>query len=298
MTIKKHLSVLANEFINKCEIKSEGGIYVDATLGFGGHTSLVKKKYPNCKIVGIEQDVEALVEAKRRLKAYKEIVYVNDNFVNLDKILTSLKIDKVDVIFFDLGTNYYQLSSEERGFSYHHKSKLDMRMNQKNKLDATYVINTYSKNDLERVFREYGEEKQSKALAKAIVNARKQEAITTSEELNDIKGFNPKKHPAKNIYQAIRIEVNNELEVLKESLEKALELIKVGGLVMVITFHSLEDKIVKETFWNVKQEQRQDIFKTQNKFNTFKTIYPKPEELIENNSARSAKLRIIKKNYE
>ncbi len=294
----KHISVLQDEVLDKMELKPNG-IYVDATLGLGGHTRLMANAQPEARIIAFDQDEDAIKEAKEILKNCSNVTIIKSNFANLKNELKKIGFEKIDGILYDLGTSYYQLTDEERGFTYHGDAKLDMRMDKSSKLSAIEVINEYREEDLAEIFWKYGDEKQSRKLAKAIVSKRQEGKITRNTELNEIikqvKGFNKDKHPSKNIYQAIRIEVNKEIEAIEESLKQALEIVKVDGTVNVITFHSLEDRVVKDIFWKAKE----DIIVTPKgniqKFKTSKSIYPTKEEIEKNNASRSAKLRTIRK---
>lgn len=294
-----HKSVLLSEAIAKMAINPDG-IYIDATLGFGGHSlEIAKHLSVNGQLLVFEQDSFALKKAQKNLAQFENIKYFQTNFKNLATICKQEKINEIDGILYDLGTSYYQLTTQNRGFSYHGEAELDMRMDQRQKLSAKEIINTYSVEDLARIFRDYGDERQAWKLANEIVKQRLIEPLTTNTELvtiiKKIKGYNKDKHPAKNIFQALRIEVNDEIGVLKHSLSDALKLLKPGGVCLVITFHSLEDRTVKHIFWEAKN--RQIITEKANIkfFKTQKTIYPTKLEIIKNNSARSAKLRIIKK---
>ncbi len=294
----KHYSVLAKETINKLKIKSDG-VYVDCTLGLGGHTKLLAAKASNGKVISFDQDSIAMKKAKENLKEFSNITFINDNFSNLSKRIKELGIKKIDGIIYDLGTSYYQLTDEKRGFSYHGESKLDMRMNTDQEFTAINVINDYSEEELARVMFEYGDEPKSRRIAKAIVDYRERREILLNKELNDIiksvKGFVKGKHPSKNIFQAIRIEVNNEIEVIKESLEQAINLLKKNGVIAVITFHSLEDKTVKDIFWNKKEDVEVTTMGNNHKYKTSKVIYPSKEEIAINKASRSGKLRTLVK---
>ena len=298
-----HKSVLLNECIQNLNLKSNS-VIVDCTLGYGGHSSEILKRIPNGLLYAFDQDKEAIQSANQRLsKINYNYQIINDNFVNIDKYI----IDKVDGILFDLGVSSPQLDEDERGFSFHKNARLDMRMNRNQELDAYKVVNEYSLEDLNRIIRDYGEEKYSYSIAKAIIEKRKTQKIETTFELVEIiKEAVPMKykrehHPARKTFQAIRIEVNDELNVFRKALNKALKLLKVNGRICVITFHSLEDKICKDIFNEVTKNI--DGYKDmpiipkelEPKFKKIKTIEPSKEELDENNRARSAKLRVIEK---
>ena len=298
-----HKSVLLNECIQNLNLKDDS-IIVDCTLGYGGHSSEILKRIPKGFLYAFDQDKEAIQSASQRLNEINcNYQIINDNFVNIDKYI----IDKVDGVLFDLGVSSPQLDEEERGFSFHKDARLDMRMNREKELDAYKVVNEYSFDDLNRIIRDYGEEKYSFSIARGIVEKRKIKKIETTFELVDIiKDAVPMKykrehHPARKTFQAIRIEVNDELNVFRKALTKALDLLKVNGRICVITFHSLEDKICKDIFNEVTKNI--DGYKDmpiipkelEPKFKKIKTIEPSKEELDENNRSRSAKLRVIEK---
>ncbi len=302
-----HKSVLLNEVIANMNIK-EDGIYVDATLGFGGHSSSILKEIKKGFLFAFDQDEEAISSSYERLsKSYDNFLIIKDNFVNMRKRLMEQNVSCVDGILFDLGVSSPQLDEAYRGFSYHNDARLDMRMDRNNKLSAYEVVNDYDEDDLARIIYNYGEEKYAKSIARNIVKYRKNKDIETTLELVDIiKSSMPYKamrdtHPAKRTFQAIRIEVNDELNVLKSALEQALDLLKVNGRICVITFHSLEDRIVANTFKKYSEvdsnvanlpyipEEYLPKFKVVGKFT------PSKEEISENNRARSAKLRVIER---
>lgn len=312
MKTDKHYSVLLNEALDALNIKSNG-IYLDATLGRAGHSKeILKRLYKNGYLVGIDQDEEALSYSKKELSTISDrFIVVKSNFKDLDKVLDSLNIDKVDGILFDLGVSSPQFDEDYRGFSYKFDSQLDMRMDQNSSLTALYIINNYSFEELYRVFKDYGEDKYSYSIAKNIVKERENKEITTTLELVDIiKRSKPSKelkkvgHPAKQIFQALRIEVNDELNVLNIGLSKAIKRINVNGRVVVISFHSLEDKIVKNLFKEVSVIEGnrlndyvlpRDIKTPDYKIINHKVITPSAKELEENNRSKSAKLRILEK---
>lgn len=298
-----HISVLLNESIEYLNLKENSKI-VDCTLGYAGHSSEILKRIKKGHLYAFDQDKTAIKAANEKLKKINDnYTIINDNFVNIDKYI----INKVDGIIFDLGVSSPQLDEEERGFSFHKNARLDMRMNQENKLDAYKVVNEYSLEALKKIIKEYGEEKYYNSIANAIVEKRKIKKIETTFELVDIiKEAVPMKykrdhHPARKTFQAIRIEVNNELEVFKEALYKALNLININGRICVITFHSLEDKICKDIFNEVTKniEGYKDMpvipKELQPKYKKIKTIEPSKKELDENNRSRSAKLRVIER---
>ena len=298
-----HISVLLEESIKYLNLKSDSKI-IDCTLGYGGHSSEILKRIPNGFLYSFDQDKEAIKYSDERLKKigtnYK---IINSNFVNLKENIN----EEVDGILYDLGVLSPQLDTDYRGFSFHSDARLDMRMNQDSKLDAYKVVNEYSYEKLRDIFYKYGEEKFSNSIAKKIVEEREKKEIETTLELVEIiKSAVPDKykrehHPARKIFQAIRIEVNDELDVLKKSLTDALDLIKVGGRICVITFHSLEDKIVKDIF---KENSTMDNSLKKlpivpeellPKYKLVKTLEPTEDEILNNKRARSAKLRVIER---
>lgn len=306
----KHISVLLNECIEALNIK-EDGIYIDCTLGGAGHSSEILKKLSNKGIlIGIDQDNDALAAAKEKLKDYKNVIYVHDNFYNIEKILKDLKIEKVDGILMDLGVSSYQLDNAERGFSYMNDAALDMRMDRDKTFTAYNIINEYSEEGLFRIIKEYGEEKFARRIANFIVESRKIKPIETTFQLVDIiKRAIPAKarregpHPAKRTFQAIRIEVNNELNIIENTIEKGIENLNPEGRIAVITFHSLEDRIVKNVFKRIENPctcPREFPICVCGKKPLIKVISRKPieaseEELNYNPRSRSAKLRVAEK---
>lgn len=302
-----HKSVLLNECIKYLNLKDDS-IIVDATLGYAGHSSNILKNIPNGYLYAFDQDEEAIKNSSEKLKKIRNnYEIISSNFIEMKKELEKRKITKVDGILFDLGVSSPQLDEKERGFSFHEDARLDMRMNQKQKLSAYEVVNEYQLEDLIRIFREYGEEKYATSIAKRIVDVRKSKKIETTLELVDIikssvpEKYKREKHPARKVFQAIRIEVNKELDVFSSALNQALELLKVNGRICVITFHSLEDKICKERFKKVsdiKSELKKlpvipDSYLPQ--FKIIKTVLPTKEEIENNPRARSAKLRVIER---
>ena len=299
-----HISVLLEECINNLNL-SEESIVVDCTLGYAGHSSEILKKIKKGYLYAFDQDNEAILNADKKLKSIGDnYKIINSNFVNLKEELNKLNIKEVDSILYDLGVSSPQLDEKERGFSFHQDARLDMRMNQDQELDAYYVVNNYDLNQLVDIFRKYGEEKYALSIAKGIVKNR---PITTTLELSEVIkdnvpfSYKKEKHPARKVFQAIRIEVNDELNVFEKSLRQALDLIKIGGRIEVITFHSLEDKICKKIFDEVSKVDKNlrnlPIIPTsyQPKFKIVGNINPSFEELNNNNRARSAKLRIIER---
>lgn len=306
----KHVSVLLNECLDALNIK-EDGIYVDCTLGGAGHSShIIQRLSSEGLLVGIDQDKDALKAAGERLKEYDNKKLVHNNFHNIDSILEEIDIPKVDGILMDLGVSSYQLDEGERGFSYMKDAPLDMRMNRDREFSAYDVVNTYSMEDLWRIIRDYGEEKFAKRVAQFIVARREEKPIETTLELVDIiKAAIPAKarregpHPAKRTFQAIRIEVNGELEILNRAIEDGVNRLNKGGRMAIITFHSLEDRIVKLKFreladpCNCPKEFPMCICgkKPLVKIISRKAIDPSKEEVEENPRSRSAKLRVLER---
>ncbi|PFA24341.1 MULTISPECIES: 16S rRNA (cytosine(1402)-N(4))-methyltransferase RsmH [Bacillus cereus group] len=307
----KHVTVLLKETVDGLDIKP-GGTYVDCTLGGGGHSSyLLSRLTEGGKLIAFDQDEIAIQNAKEKFSSYgDQFVTVKSNFRYLSEKLQELGITEVDGILFDLGVSSPQLDTPERGFSYHHDAPLDMRMDQDASLTAYEVVNNWSYEQLVRIFFQYGEEKFSKQIARKIEAYRENKTIETTGELVElIKEGIPAParrtggHPAKRVFQAIRIAVNDELKVFEEALESAIKMVKPGGRVSVITFHSLEDRICKTTFKRNSSTPQlppglpiiPDEFKPKLKLITRKPILPSEEELEENNRARSAKLRIAEK---
>ena len=302
-----HKSVLFNECLEYLNL-NEDSIIVDATLGYAGHSSAILKNIPKGFLYAFDQDIEAIDYSKEKLKDVgSNFEIIKSNFVNLKEELQKRNILKIDGILFDLGVSSPQLDDETRGFSFHKNARLDMRMDKSNSLSAYEVVNEYSKEELEKIIRNYGEEKYAGSIAKAIVTAREEKNIETTLELVEIiknnvpDKYKREKHPARRTFQAIRIEVNDELNVFESSLKQALELLDLNGRICVITFHSLEDKICKEIFKSVSSVPNElkrmptIPLEYQPKFKTIKTLEPKKEELEENNRARSAKLRVIER---
>lgn len=302
-----HKTVLLNEAIDNLNVK-EDGIYVDATLGFGGHSGLILKRVKRGFLFAFDQDEMAIEYSNKKLSEIgNNYEIIKSNFVNLKEELNKRGINKIDGIVFDLGVSSPQLDIPERGFSYHNDASLDMRMDRDKEFSAYDVVNTYSYNDLVRILREYGEEKYASSIANNIIKIRENKKIETTLELVEvIKKSMPYKamkdsHPARKTFQAIRIEVNNELGVLRDALEGAIEMLNVGGRISVITFHSLEDKIVKEIF-NKYSKVDSSLSKLPfipkeylPKFKLIANITPSKEELEENNRARSSRLRVIER---
>lgn len=307
----KHYSVLLPETIEQLHIK-EDGIYVDGTLGGGGHSYEIAKRLTTGRLIGIDQDYDALEAAGKRLRPFADrVTLVHSNYEAMVERVHELGIDKVDGILLDLGVSSFQLDTPERGFSYMvEDAPLDMRMDQDNPMTAADIVNDYSEEDLYRIIRDYGEDRFAKNIAKNIVKERQKERITRAGQLNQIiERSIPKKlqvtggHPAKRTYQAIRIELNRELDVLEQNLDAFIDLLAEDGRICIITFHSLEDRIVKNTF-----KKNQDPCtcpkdfpvcvcgkKSKGRAITRKPILPSEKELEENTRSRSAKLRVFER---
>lgn len=306
-----HVSVLLRETIEQLNIRPDG-IYVDGTLGGGGHAFEVCSRLSDKgRLIGIDQDADAIAAAGKRLQKFKDrVTIVRSNYCNMRRELQKLGIERVDGIVLDLGVSSYQLDALERGFSYKYDTALDMRMDTRQELNARDIINGYTEGELFRIIRDYGEDKFAKNIAKHIVRARQEKEIETTGELNEIiKAAIPAKmrqtggHPSKKTFQAIRIACNRELEVLKDSLDDLTDCLKPGGRLCIITFHSLEDRIVKTAFRNYENPctcppdfpvcvcGRRPKGKTV----TRKPILPAEEETTANKRAKSAKLRVFEK---
>lgn len=304
-----HKSVLLEETIEGLNVKPDG-IYVDGTLGGAGHSSeIVKRLSDKGRLIGIDQDEAAIKTATERIGSNSQVTIVRSNYCDMIKVLNELGIDGVDGILLDLGVSSYQLDTVERGFSYRYDTELDMRMDQRQTLTAKDIVNQYSEKELFRIIRDYGEEQFAQNIAKHIVQYRQDKEIETTFELNEIiKASIPAKkrqngHPSKKTFQAIRIECNRELEVLKTSLEGMIDVLKPGGRLAIITFHSLEDRIVKVAFKNAENpctcppEFPVCVCgkKSKGKQTTRKPILPSDEEMEVNSRAKSAKLRVFEK---
>ena len=307
--MEKHVSVLLNESISSLNLK-ENSIVVDATLGYGGHSSNILDRINRGYLFAFDQDSEAIRHSTDRLsKIGANFTIIKSNFVYMKEELEKRGVTKVDAVLFDLGVSSPQLDDTERGFSYHNDAKLDMRMDKDQKISAYDIVNKYSKEQLANIFYKYGEDKFSNNIAKKIVEYRENKPIETTLELVEIiksavpMKFRIDKHPARQIFQAIRIEVNHELDVIEPALEQALSLLNIGGRVAVITFHSLEDRIVKNYFKekckiddkvkglpNIPESYLPDFKLVYNK-----AIEPTEEEIENNARSRSAKLRVIER---
>ena len=306
----KHYSVMLKETIDGLNVR-QGGTYVDGTLGGAGHAGEVCRILDNTgSFIGIDQDADAIKAASERLGKYSNVTIVRDNYENMVTVVNSLGHEKVSGILLDLGVSSYQLDTVERGFSYHNDAPLDMRMDDRGTMTAKDIVNGYSESELYRIIRDYGEDQFAKNIAKHIVRAREIKPIETTFELVDcIKAAIPAKirmntgHPGKKTFQAIRIELNRELEVLKNSIDSMIDLLEPGGRLCIITFHSLEDRIVKSAF-----KKNEDPCTcppgfpvcvcgkvSKGRVITGKPILPTEEELENNSRSKSAKLRIFER---
>ena len=305
----KHEPVMLENSINGLNIK-ENGTYVDGTLGGAGHSKEILKRLSNKgKLIGIDRDEEAINAAKENLSQFPNVIYVHDNHDNIKSILENLDIKKVDGILLDLGVSSYQLDERNRGFSYLGENELDMRMDKSQSLTAKDVINNYKEEDLANIIYEYGEERFSKRIAKNICEYRKEKQIDTTKELVEIiessipKKFQNDGHPAKRTFQAIRIEVNNEIKPLKKTVKDCIEVLNPGGRLVIITFHSLEDRAVKNAYIEAKGKCTcpKDLpycvcgAKSLGEIITKKPIVATKEEIERNPRSKSAKLRIFER---
>ena len=308
----KHISIILDQVIEGLNIQPNG-IYVDGTLGGAGHSSEICKHLDGGRLIGIDQDRDAIAAAKKRLEPFPFVTIVKSNYVNMDTILNDLDVPEVNGILLDLGVSSYQFDNGERGFSYRVDAPLDMRMDQDNPMTAKDVVNTYTEQDLYRIIRDYGEDPFANRIARRIVQEREKKAIETTFELNEIikeaipaaarrKGG----HPSKKTYQALRIEINHELSVLENSIDGMIDRLADGGRLCIITFHSLEDRIVKAAF---RKAENPCICppefpvcvcgnKSKGKVITRKPIEASPEELEYNPRSSSAKLRIFERKKE
>lgn len=309
--IFEHTSVLLHETVDSLNIRPDG-IYVDGTLGGGGHAGEVAERLGDKgRLIGIDQDADAIRAASEHLAAYGDkVTIVRNNYVNICQVLSELGIEKVDGIYLDLGVSSYQLDTAERGFTYREDAPLDMRMDQRNTRTAADIVNTYSEADLYRIIRDYGEDRFAKNIARHIVRVRQDKPFETTGELIEvIKAAIPMKmratggHPAKRTFQAIRIELNQELDVLNQSIDRMIDLLNPGGRLSIITFHSLEDRIVKTRF---RENENPCICPpgfpvcvcgkvSKGRVVTRKPIVPTEEELERNKRSKSSKLRVFER---
>lgn len=306
----KHVSVLLNETIDGLKIKADG-IYVDGTLGGGGHSEEILKHLKTGYLIGIDQDENALKAATERLSSFGDrFIPVRNNFSNIIEVLKDLNISKIDGMTMDLGVSSHQLDEAQRGFSYRFDAPLDMRMDQRQSLDAYEVVNRYSEDELNEVIKKYGEENWARRIAQFICEARAEKPVESTQELVDLiykaipaGARREGGHPAKRTFQAIRIEVNNELEILKETIADITSVLNKNGRIAIITFHSLEDRLVKHAFKDLAQgcicppeiPMCMCNNKPKLKIVTRKPILPSETELDENPRSKSAKLRVAKK---
>lgn len=297
-----HISVLADEVIENLNIK-EDGIYVDLTLGKGGHSKKILQRLSSKgRLIGLDQDQDALNAAIENLKDFSNVSFIKSNFENIDKVLQDLGISKIDGALMDIGVSSYQIDNKDRGFSYMNDGPLDMRMDRENELTAAKVLNEYPTDQLVRIFSSYGEERYSKTIARKIVQRRAEKPFESTFDLRDLiqkTSRSNEPHPEKRVFQALRIEVNRELEVLEKTLEKVIDHLEIDGRLCVISFHSLEDRIVKNTFNDLAKDcicpPELPVcvcnHKAKIKIITKKPIVAKKEELDLNSRAKSAKLR-------
>lgn len=301
-----HISVLADEVIENLNIK-EDGIYVDLTLGKGGHSKKILQRLSSKgRLIGLDQDQDALNAAKENLKDFSNVSFIKSNFENIDKVLQDLGISKIDGALMDIGVSSYQIDNKDRGFSYMNDGPLDMRMDRENELTAAKVLNEYPTDQLVRIFSSYGEERYSKTIARKIVQRRAEKPFESTFDLRDLiqkTSRSNEPHPEKRVFQALRIEVNRELEVLEKTLEKVIDHLEIDGRLCVISFHSLEDRIVKNTFNDLAKDcicpPELPVcvcnHKAKIKIITKKPIVAKKEELDLNSRAKSAKLRVCQR---
>lgn len=304
-----HISVLLEESIDSLNIK-EDGTYVDCTLGYAGHSSEILKRIKRGSLFAFDQDQEAINYSTKKLASVgSNFTIIKSNFSYLKEKLAEKNITKVDGILFDLGVSSPQLDEKERGFSYHEDARLDMRMDRDKEFSAYELVNTYSEKDLARIFFQFGEEKYSNSIARNIVKERESKPIETTLQLVEVikhsvpEKYSREKHPARKVFQAIRIEVNHELDILEQSLKDAASILEIGGRLSVITFHSLEDRIVKNLFKELTDIDSKvkglpnipEAYLPEYRLITTKAISPSQEELEMNNRSRSSKLRVIER---
>ena len=301
-----HVPVMLDECISALDIKP-GGVYVDGTLGGAGHSFHIAKR--GVRLIGIDRDINAITAAKARLDGF-DVTFVRDNFNNIKNILDDINVPKIDGVLLDLGVSSHQLDTPERGFSYRYDAPLDMRMNTDDAVTASDIVNTYPKEELEKILFEYGEERYTKSIVRKIIETRSKKPVRTTFELCDIvrssipqKSVKGEKHPEKRTFQAIRIAVNNELLGLSKAIEDFTDVLNPGGRIAVITFHSLEDRIVKNTFSDLAKgcicPKEFPVcvcnHKPSLKIITKKPILPSKDELLRNSRSKSAKLRVAEK---
>lgn len=302
----EHIPVIATETIENLNIKSDG-VYLDLTLGKGGHSKMILERLSyEGTLIALDQDKEAIEAAKENLKDFSNVIFVNSNFEKINEVLRDLGFDYIDGALMDIGVSSYQIDNADRGFSYMKDGPLDMRMNQENELTAEIIVNEYSQDELEKIFFEYGEEKFSRLIAKNIIKARENHRIDTTFKLKDIVTKSIKSneaHPEKRVFQALRIEVNRELDVLKDTIDKVVDHLNKDGRLAIISFHSLEDRIVKNKF----KDLATDCIcppefpvcvcnhKAKVKIITRKPITASKKELKENSRAKPAKLRVCQR---
>jgi len=292
LTAEKHIPVMLAETIRYFD--NPNGVYLDCTLGGGGHTQALLEKLPRAKVIAFDFDQKAIENCQKNLAFFQKIIFVNDNFANFAKYLIKLNVSRVDGFCFDLGVSSEQLNDIERGFSYRQNAPLDMRMNRENKMTAQDIINGYNYKKLADIFYYYGEERKARLIARKICHHRSKKKITNTQELVSIIAscFHKKnnKHPARKSFQALRIAVNQELSNLSQALEDAIKCLNINGKVVVISYHSLEDRIVKQMFKKYASDQSEDA---SYQILTKKPLLPTEEEVIRNHRARSAKLRVL-----
>lgn len=302
----EHISVLADEVIENLNIKPDG-IYADLTLGKGGHSKKILEKLSDKgKLIAFDQDRDAIMAAKENLKDFSNVVYINSNFENFSLALAEQGISKIDGALMDIGVSSYQIDNARRGFSYMHDGPLDMRMDRENELTAEIIVNEYFEADLTEIFSKYGEERFSKTIARNIVDYRNKQRIDTTFKLRDIVNNSVRSkeaHPEKRVFQALRIEVNRELEVLENTIEQVIDHLNIDGRLCIITFHSLEDRIVKNKFKDLEKDCTcppglpvcvcDTVAKV--KVITHKPLTASKKELSENSRSKSAKLRVCQR---
>lgn len=286
-----HIPVMQGEVLEALNVR-DTGTYIDATVGLGGHAESIMQKAKECTLIGMDRDEDALQSAGSRLKEFKNIIFAKDNFSNIKAVVNNLGFETVDGILFDIGVSTMQMKDEERGFSFMSDAPIDMRMDIDQELTARVVVNRYSEKDLANLIWEYGEERFSRRIAKAIVNDRRKNPIKTCRDLSSIIERTVRRrgriHPATRTFQALRIEVNKELEELSAGINSGADILSPGGRLCVLSYHSLEDRIVKNAFKKLAKEGIFNII-------TRKPLVPSRQEIISNPSSRSAKLRVAER---